>query len=500
MDTIFGRNGDMALNVKAPPYNAKGDGVAVDRAAIQSAINDANASYAATGQRQSVFIPSGVYLLDSINYVKDDATTFGATSLKLLDGVELSGTGTLKVKNNAYGAGAFYRAISSRNGGASNAGVSGITIDGNKANQVGSSQCSNIMIEALANITVDNVKSVNANGNGIMVRGTRTTAATNLRITRNTVTNCTCVGIQCSQFDGLVIADNYVANTADNCIDIYGENGTILSNARNWSITGNTVRNGLVGIFPETSRDGIVSANTVSGCTIGVSINRINGQPIGVVISGNVIVACPTGVSVSGDTGGIQVRGNFIRDFTATGVQLGGGSGNISYVTVEGNDFQPNGATTYLINVAGSLAAFLRARNNSTTATNRAYDLMNTATTNVMNILEPPHCQTQVNRDQNLAVTGISVASGGTFTIPIPANTSGILTVKGTMGGGWQSAYVAAVASGSAAVAVAQSATTFTTPGNSIRNVAGSTTSLNVTVLAAASGSFGSFAWSYRYL
>lgn len=52
---------DIAVNVKAKPYNAKGDGVTNDTTAIQTAINDVIAS---GGGR--ILIPDGIYLIDNL--------------------------------------------------------------------------------------------------------------------------------------------------------------------------------------------------------------------------------------------------------------------------------------------------------------------------------------------------------------------------------------------------------------------------------------------------
>ncbi len=75
----------LALNVKAAPYNATGDGIADDQPAIQAAINDC---YQLGGGY--VFIPAGTYLLKT-------------GSLMLKDGVNIMGAGmyvsTLKLSN-----------------------------------------------------------------------------------------------------------------------------------------------------------------------------------------------------------------------------------------------------------------------------------------------------------------------------------------------------------------------------------------------------------------
>ncbi len=80
------RLSSVALNVKAAPYYAVGDGVADDRIAIQTALNDC--SEAGGGQ---VFLPAGVYLLTSGPLLlPDGANMVGAgmnvSTIKLGDG------------------------------------------------------------------------------------------------------------------------------------------------------------------------------------------------------------------------------------------------------------------------------------------------------------------------------------------------------------------------------------------------------------------------------
>ena len=164
-------------------WGVTGDGVTVDRANIQKAIDDV---YAAGGG--TIWCPDGTYLLDAVNYIKDDGVTvYGITSIKLKDGVYLVGNrgAIFKVKNGAYGPGAFYRVFSSHDaagGKLKDAGICGITIDGNVDNQAASIQCSNVVLECDSNVTIMDVKSYNCNGNGIMIRGATDDTATNLAV------------------------------------------------------------------------------------------------------------------------------------------------------------------------------------------------------------------------------------------------------------------------------------------------------------------------------
>ena len=79
------------VNVSQPPYNAKGDGVTDDTAALQSAINDFQ------GTRQTIYLPNGTYLVSrSLRY--KPAVGFGFTNLR---GQSQQGT-ILRLKDGTF--------------------------------------------------------------------------------------------------------------------------------------------------------------------------------------------------------------------------------------------------------------------------------------------------------------------------------------------------------------------------------------------------------------
>jgi hypothetical protein len=59
MLTIEGPGASAGINAKSPAYNAKGDGVTDDRAALQAAVNDASSAHT------SVYLPAGIYLVSA---------------------------------------------------------------------------------------------------------------------------------------------------------------------------------------------------------------------------------------------------------------------------------------------------------------------------------------------------------------------------------------------------------------------------------------------------
>lgn len=368
-------------------YGAVGDGVTDDHAAIQNAINAAHTAYLSTGARQVAYLPPKVHLVAADSYYKTDGSTDGsAVSLYLLDGVDFIGPGTLKVKANAYGSGAHYAAIRSASTGLSHASVRDITIDGNKTNNTASVQCSNIELLAVTDVEVSHTRHVQANGQGIMVYGTTSAAATDVKINRNDVDGCTSIGIQVSQFNGLDIDGNVVSNCGNNGIDVYGEAGTTTSNGINFRIANNRVTACAAGIFPETVANGLVENNhCFFNSESSIHVNRINGAPK-VMLQGNFCIGGPVGILITGDMygGGVYIRGNTITDVTSAGIQMGGGGSTSSNVFIDSNFIDtatPNSTALHLVATGTNVWSTSMIRNTMTRNTNRAYDTVNYATT-----------------------------------------------------------------------------------------------------------------------
>lgn len=341
------------------------------RAAIQAAVDKANARYLSTGVIQSVFVPPGVFWVSARSITNTGETTAdGIISVEMKSGVRLFGTGTIKARPNLYGTGAYYRVIGSDRGARiSNVILEGITVDGNVSNQVQSVQCSNIVLECAANILVTQVRSIESNGNGIMVRGRYPDVCTGIRISECFVSNCNTIGIQSAQFSGLVIADNIVDTCENNCIDIYGDTGVSgsASNGKHFSITGNVVSNSKTcGIFPETVANGVVSGNSIYNCAEGIHVNRIRSVPKNISITGNSIYgSTKAGIWISGDMQGVNISDNTISDWsTGAGIRLGTSSGNVSNVYVHGNTFNPTVTTAYVLQITAATASRIECRNN----------------------------------------------------------------------------------------------------------------------------------------
>ncbi|MES2346305.1 MAG: right-handed parallel beta-helix repeat-containing protein [Pseudomonadota bacterium] len=333
----------------------------VNRAAIQAAVDAMNLR----GGGEVIIGGGGVYYVDLVNYIRDGGAVYGVTSIKMLDNVAIRiepGT-TIRLIDNAYGAGAYYRMFSSRDATRlSNSAITGGgTIDGNIANQIvnADNNASNIQLECLNNVRVDGIRSINAKGMAIQLRGALGGNAKNLFVVNNYVDNVINIGIQVSWFSGLVIEGNNVFNCTNNGIDIYGEDGTTTCQSKNFTIANNTIDTTLTGVFCETVRNGVVNGNSAVQCAIGYIVNRINGQPKGILLSNNSALTCPIGARVTGDTGGVTLSGNVFSDFSTAGVKLADGiGGNVSYVNVHDNTFIPVNNTTGIVVVQGAQASF----------------------------------------------------------------------------------------------------------------------------------------------
>ncbi len=342
-------NGPASFDVRA--FGARGDGLTDDSPAIQRAIDAAHAAGGGT-----VSVPRGTYLLRH----RDSPDGDGLAAIVLRSGVTLEGLSRehsiLRLADTQLGGPGTFARILSSVGEISGATVRNLTLDGNRAGQGSMRDNTNGSIIQLGwkgrctNVTVEDVTAHGANGQAIMLIGTIGAVSRNLRIARNHVRDCSFIGIQSSQFEGLVIEDNLVHDCGDNGIDVYGDDTTgrsPVSTSGAGLIRNNRVERCRLGIFLESVARIRAAGNVLRDCSeAGFRVNRIHGEPREIVIEDNEVVRCGRGVAVGGDTGGVAISGNRFLGFTFAGLDFGY---NVSNVTATNNRFVPATPDTPII-------------------------------------------------------------------------------------------------------------------------------------------------------
>ncbi|MXF46379.1 hypothetical protein GR294_07430 [Raoultella sp. Lac2] len=324
--------------------------------------------------RVTIYIPKGVFFLSATT---SNENVIGAFCLLMRSNLVIKGEGTLKLLPRQYGNGAYFRILASdKNNRIENCDIIGITFDGNSSLQTDGIQASNILLECKSNIKISKVTSINANGNGILVRGgvSQDLSVTNVTIDNCVVNNCKKIGIQVSQFRGLSIHDNAVSHCGDNGIDIYGDLGKGFSNVTNgndFSIFNNEVSFCLNGVFPETVSNGKVYNNNLSNMKeSGVHVNRIHGLPNNITIEGNSISHSSSGMYFTGDMKNVIVNNNELSYITDSFFSFGGGKGNASGVKITNNTIFIDDSTGVLSSFNGQGIRNINIDNNKVTGKN----------------------------------------------------------------------------------------------------------------------------------
>jgi hypothetical protein len=209
------------------------------------------------------------------------------------------------------------------------------------------------------------------------------------------------------------------------------------------------------------------------------------------------VSSCATGISNTGDTGGVLISNNFVQ-FTAFGLVLGGTTvalaGNVSYTNAFGNVFSPATSIIPIIIVGGYQASFNIVRENYYVATSTAL-YSNVAAINVNNTIELPKFD-QVIQPIKQLYSGAST-SGGTATLTLPSDAGGKLVIKSSAGGSNNSVWSGSFVSSGTGAAVNQDSTTFVAGSNNIASVVANPANLTVTITFAVTGSGGTWnAWA----
>ncbi|RZL29147.1 MAG: hypothetical protein EOP64_02100 [Sphingomonas sp.] len=331
-------------------FGAIGDGRADDRAAVQAAID-----YVAVRGGGTVLIPVGRFRLVTVQ--APDAT--GPIGLWMRSGVHLAGTDRMRsvlvLADGQRGPGTFGRIIASPD--LVDASLDNFTLEANRTGQGTERDATNgaaIMFgtagKHVERVRIERLIVRDANGQAIQVVGHPNAVGRDIVIRGNRVERSSFIGIQVSHFIGLVIDDNDVIDCRDNGIDVYGDNFVTKSNvvtSTQASITHNRIRRCASGVFLETVADVDVAGNLFDACRgTGLHINRIHGEPSGIMITGNRTTATPIGASMTGDFGGVTFQGNHFSKFTVAALQFGlNGDGNVSFVAATGNTFDCRNTT-----------------------------------------------------------------------------------------------------------------------------------------------------------
>jgi parallel beta-helix repeat protein len=189
------------VNVKW--FDAKGDGIADDTAAMQTAL------YAGAG---TVFVPDGIYIVDGVvSWANRDTPNRG---LDIPDNthLQLSPKAVIRIVTNSSDSYTIIR-VQDR----SNVRISGGTIEGDRTTHTGSGGewGYGICLNGAKNVTIENIIVRNCWGDGVFIsRSVATTApSSNIKIVGLTSDNNRRQGMSCLAVDGLYVGGSSFRNT-----------------------------------------------------------------------------------------------------------------------------------------------------------------------------------------------------------------------------------------------------------------------------------------------
>jgi hypothetical protein len=302
------------INVKAPPYNATGNGTTDDSAAFTSAF--------AAGK--NIYVPGGTYIVTNLTM-----NTSGQ-SLTLAPDAVLKGKPTTAANMLNVSSGSIT--------------ITGGTFDGNRANNVNNFNAC-LRIINVSSVTVNNVIIQNCPGYGIQATDT-----SRLRISRNRIISTGYIGMFVQTtisfvMDGVVIVDNVVDRSNEGVaiveggLKVRGSSSFLMTNpivARNLVyMPVNPTSGAAIALEIQYAQNAIVSDNNTWGGSMGLStVNFLDSsisaytayepKTYGLEMSGDVRTSV-TGVSIFGfglTSIGLILDGTPASSNTITGVNI----------------------------------------------------------------------------------------------------------------------------------------------------------------------------------
>ena len=300
--------------VSVKDFGAVGDGVTDDTTAIQAAIS--------SGAGVIVF-PPATYIVSPQALTNPDGGT--GICINVPSNITLSMYGaTIKQASGTSGTGGVISNVNA----VSNVNIIGGTIDGNESSTTGN--MNGILLLNATNCLIQNVSAINTRWIALGFRNPGSPAISygNNSILNCYVNNCLYIGIQCtSPILGLKIIGNTVNYTADNAIDINGNNPSAGNGYGDQIIvSNNSTAYSTTGLFLESVGNSTIDGNNFSQCSVsGIYLNRINSGSFYNVITGNTIESI-AGIGIYINNSGTSIISNNLFKTVASSFYLTGGA------------------------------------------------------------------------------------------------------------------------------------------------------------------------------